>query len=102
MWKHSLVRLGWNLYEGQVPLKSQSPEVLREERPTYASDIFSLGTILYKLLFGCDPFEGETDDQLLSSIKSKKFKKTPTVSPFDIEISKDAFYLLTSMLDYYP
>lgn len=54
----SLVRLGWNLTDGQIPIKSQSPEVLREERPTYASDIFSLGTILYKMLFGCDPFEG--------------------------------------------
>ena len=65
-WTFSMVRLGWNLYESSIPIKSQSPEVLREEQPTYASDVFSLGTILYRMLFGCDPFEGDSESDLLS------------------------------------
>jgi serine/threonine protein kinase len=33
-----------------------SPEVLREEEPTYKSDIYSLGTVLYEMLAGIPPF----------------------------------------------
>jgi|688.fasta_scaffold724465_2 serine/threonine protein kinase len=55
---HSLIKLGTNLYPSQVPLQTKSPEVLRDERPTYASDIYSLGTVIYRMIYGCYPFDG--------------------------------------------
>jgi serine/threonine protein kinase len=64
--------------------------------------VFSLGVIFYRMVYGCYPFEGEDEDDLISSIKKKKLKNIPTVSPLDIWISKEAHYLLISMLDYYP
>jgi non-specific serine/threonine protein kinase/serine/threonine-protein kinase len=37
-----------------------SPEQLRGRRTTVASDVYSLGVILYQLLCGCHPFQAET------------------------------------------
>jgi hypothetical protein len=38
-----------------------SPEQIREEPVTHQSDIFSLGVVIYQLLTGALPFEGEND-----------------------------------------
>jgi serine/threonine protein kinase len=37
-----------------------APEVIRGESPTFASDVYAAGTILYQLLTGATPFAGET------------------------------------------
>lgn len=56
---YSLIKFCFNVYDYGIPIQTKSPEVLRGNKPTFASDIFSLGTILYRMLYGCYPFEGE-------------------------------------------
>lgn len=55
---YSIIRFGFNRYL-DIPQQTQAPEVLREERPSFASDVYSLGVVLYKMLYGCYPFEGD-------------------------------------------
>jgi serine/threonine protein kinase len=38
-----------------------SPEQIREEKLTHQSDMFSLGVVLYELLTGQKPFQGDSD-----------------------------------------
>lgn len=99
---HSLIKLGTFAYPGQVPLQYKSPELLREERADYSSDVYSLGVVLYQMLYGCLPFGAENEEDLLSQIKGKKMREVETSSPLKILVSKEVKVLLASMLDYYP
>lgn len=45
-----------------------SPEAVREESCTHRSDMFSLGVVLYELLTGRRPFEGDSDYATLYKI----------------------------------
>ena len=57
----SMIKLGYNMYEEQVTYALQSPEQLRGEKVTPASDIYSLGVILYRLVYGVLPYDGLTE-----------------------------------------
>jgi WD40 repeat protein/serine/threonine protein kinase len=46
------------------------PEQARGERVDERADVYALGAVLYHLLAGTPPYEGETAEQLLSQIKS--------------------------------
>ena len=45
-----------------------APEVLRKERYTEFSDLWSLGILIYYLYFKSYPFEGENEDEVLKNI----------------------------------
>ena len=42
-----------------------APELVRGEAPTVASDLYSVGVILYELLTGVTPFQGGTPEEIL-------------------------------------
>jgi len=52
-----------------------SPEQLKGDRLDYLSDVFSVGTVLYEMSFGTNPFVRESDAETISAILSH----TPTL-----------------------
>src|SRR5207244_5664341 len=49
-----------------------SPEQLRGEKLDYRTDIFSLGTVLYEMVCGKNPFTRETNAEVISAILTSK------------------------------
>jgi serine/threonine-protein kinase len=62
-----------------------SPEQLRAERLDFRSDIFSLGTLIYELFAGENPFARESDAEIISAILTSEppplRSAAPEVSP---------------------
>jgi len=52
-------------------LPYMSPELLRGERASSASDIFSFASVLYELFTGCHPFAGETPLDVFEAIECR-------------------------------
>jgi serine/threonine protein kinase len=46
---------------------------LQEKQLTFQSDIFSLGVMLYRMLYGTFPFKADDQSDMLKKIKGKKF-----------------------------
>jgi serine/threonine protein kinase len=67
-----------------------SPEVVRGEPPTVASDYWSFGVILFEMLFGYAPFTGKSTQETLLRIlhyqKALKFPRTSAVSPAAVDL----------------
>jgi pentatricopeptide repeat protein len=57
---------------GLVPgtIRYMSPEQLRNERLDYRSDIFAVGTVLYEIVSGKNPFDRNTGPEVISAILS--------------------------------
>lgn len=49
-----------------------SPDYIDNNRFSYLSDYWSMGIILYKMVFGFTPFDGETFDETLINLKNDK------------------------------
>lgn len=70
-----------------------APEVLRGEIYTSKADIWSLGVVLYEMLFGVCPFESRSIAQLITALES-----TPLHFPSQVTVSESTLCLLKRLL----
>lgn len=98
---YAIVKLSYNLFANENK-KWTAPEVIEGNKRTQASDIYTLGLLLYYMLYGMNPFEGCEVDSLVKDIRRRQYRKPKTASPFSTVVSKETTFLVESMLDYYP
>lgn len=75
-----------------------APEVI-EQKYNEKCDVWSCGVIMFILLCGYPPFNGESDKAIIARIKTKRFKFNP--EDWD-SISWEAKDLIQKMLTYPP
>lgn len=74
-----------------------SPEMLKMNQACPASDIWALGCIIYKMLVGEVPFQGQSDYMTFQLILERKL-----TFPQDIEIGEEAKDLIDQLLQLNP
>ena len=67
-----------------------SPEVLLQNNQTFSSDYFSLGIIIFELIFLQRPFEGKTKQELSENILNKNINLTKEQLPVNFRNSQSA------------
>lgn len=50
-----------------------APEIIKDEDPTYAADLWSLGVIIYQLFTGKSPFKGASLHYTLENIQKCEY-----------------------------
>ena len=70
-----------------------APEIINEQPYSYEVDIWSLGIIIYTLIFGKPPFDSKEEKKVY-----KKIKKLQYSFPEDIKIPKEAKDLIQQIL----
>ena len=71
-----------------------APEVLLKENQTFCTDYFSLGIIIYELIFLQRPFEGRTKQELADNIIYKDINLTKEQLPNNYINSESSNYLV--------
>ena len=75
-----------------------APEIVNKENYIpYYSDIWSLGVLLYTMLYGNFPFQGKTDEDLFNAINNIEFN-----FPTDDNVSKEVKLLLQKIFIFEP
>jgi serine/threonine protein kinase len=72
-----------------------SPEQIREEKLTQQSDMFSLGVVLYELLTGQKPFQGDSDYATIYKIGAEEPASIRVIRP---ELPKELSELVRTAL----
>ena len=76
-----------------------APEIMKDHEYTIKADLWSLGVILYQLLFGKAPFKSKSPARLMREIETFKFE-VPT--ELNIDITQGCYDLLDSLLQVEP
>jgi calcium-dependent protein kinase len=76
-----------------------APEVLDKQIYEPACDVWGLGVLLYMMLTGVPPFEGETDKDIRAAVKAGKYN-WDVEEEFNMTISAQAKDLVAKMLTY--
>lgn len=74
-----------------------SPEVLSGEQQTAAVDWWTLGVLVYEMIFGQTPFKGSAQDATFQNIMQKDLK-----FPADVQVSKECKDFLKRLLSKDP
>ena len=69
-----------------------APEIVTSENYGFGVDIWSLGNLLYEMIFGHSPFEGKNMNSIMINIKTKDLT-------YDKPISKECKNLIEKMLE---
>ena len=69
-----------------------APEIVTSENYGFGVDIWSLGNLLYEMIFGHSPFEGNNMNSIMINIKTKDLT-------YDKPISKECKNLIEKMLE---
>ena len=71
-----------------------APEVLKQNYDERC-DVWSIGVLMYILLSGCPPFDGETDDEIITAIRVGKYSMDGGIWP---HISEEGKSLVKKLL----
>ena len=66
----------WNNENLKIKDFITPPEIIKNKKKFYNSDIWTLGTIFYYILFGEYPYKEKNEKKFFEEIKKKEFKKT--------------------------
>ena len=70
-----------------------APEIINKKKYTNKSDLWSLGVIIYEMIYGEVPYKANNFIDLV-----KKINKKPLEFPKSVFISKDCLDLLVNLL----